>query len=346
MRFSGFLLWPITVILVAFSLTTAGWYRLWLFELIGTGYLWFASFTFLLLITLLGVKPLRGWRRLQIGLAIALLLYTAPLLNLYLPRLRDTQAGGTPLTLMTYNVNYQLWNTAAVEQIVRTYATDLLGLVEPTKQQAADLENRVQDLYPHYYRAAGGNLSLLSRYPVLAARTDSLGAAHQSLFATLDFHGQRVQVIVSRPPAPITKSAFNRRNQVLQALGNYANQQPSPLVVMGDFNTTSWSFYLHQFTQRSGLRNAAWGHGIHPTWYYATPTAPLFSRDWWFQWIKIPIDHIFISPTVRVEQIMAGPAGISDHRPLIVKLRLYGSEAKGAVWAAPAGTNASTEKSH
>jgi hypothetical protein len=74
--------------------------------------------------------------------------------------------------------------------------------VEPYKEQAADWWKRVQDIYPHYYRATGGNFTLFSRYRIIEARTDSVNSLHQGLFATLDIQGIPVQVIVLRPPAP------------------------------------------------------------------------------------------------------------------------------------------------
>jgi hypothetical protein len=39
---------------------------------------------------------------------------------------------------MTYNVNYQLWDTVATEKLVRAYPADIFGLVEPYKEQAAN----------------------------------------------------------------------------------------------------------------------------------------------------------------------------------------------------------------
>lgn len=223
---------------------------------------------------------------------------------------------------MTYNVNYQLWDTAATEKLVRAYPADIFGLVEPEKEQAADLWSKIQALYPYYYRATGGNLSLFSRYRIIKARTDNLKSPHHSLFATLDIQGKAVQVIVIRPPAPRTTTHFNRRNQVLQTLADYAKQQKPPLILMGDFNTTSWSFYLREFARRSRLRSASLGRGIHPTWYYATPKKAFSSTHWLFQLIKIPIDHIFVSQNVRVDQVIAAPPGVSDHCPLIAKIRL------------------------
>lgn len=223
---------------------------------------------------------------------------------------------------MTYNVNYQLWNTAAVEQLVRAHPADIFGLVEPYKEQAADLWMRVQEVYPYSYRATGGNLSLFSRYRIIEARTDDLNSPHHSLFATLDIQGKSVQVIVLRPPAPQTIDHFNRRNQVLRSLADYAKQQSSSLIVMGDFNTTSWSLYLREFVQRSNLHSASLGYGLQPTWYYANYTKVFAPTHWLFQLIKIPIDHIFLSKDIQVDQITTGPSGVSDHCSLISKIRV------------------------
>ncbi|MCA1995478.1 MAG: endonuclease/exonuclease/phosphatase family protein [Coleofasciculus sp. S288] len=134
--------------------------------------------------------------------------------------------------------------------------------------------------------------------------------------------GKAVQVIVMRPPAPQTKAHFNRRNQVLRTLADYAKQQKPPLILMGDFNTTSWSLYWREFVQRSGLRSASLGHGLHLTWYYAKPTKAFSSTHWLFQLIKIPIDHIFVSQNVHVDRVTTAPPGVSDHRPLIVNIRV------------------------
>jgi len=316
------ILWIVTITLLGLSLATAWWYKFWLFEIIGIGYLWFAGITLLLWVSLFLVKPLRRKRGLQIVLAIALIFYAQFTLSWYIPKFQDMKAGGTPVTAMTYNVNYQLWETVAIANLVRNYPADIFSLVEPTKEQAAELWDKVQDLYPHYYRATGGNLSLFSRYPIQTARTDNLKSPHHSLFATLEIAGKPVQVIVVRPPAPQNKNYFNRRNQVLRTLAAYTKQQKTPLIVMGDFNTAAWSFYLHEFTQRSGLRNAASGHGLHPTWYYASSAKATPSTHGLFQFIKIPLDHILVNPAIRVDQVTTAPPSVSDHRPLIAKLRV------------------------
>ncbi|MFM2313941.1 MAG: hypothetical protein RLZZ04_3217 [Cyanobacteriota bacterium] len=70
------------------------------------------------------------------------------------------------------------------------------------------------------------------------------------------------------------------------------------------------------------VHSASLGHGLHPTWYYGHHTKVFASTHWLFQLIKIPIDHIFLSEDIQVNQVMAGSSGVSDHRLLISKIRV------------------------
>jgi endonuclease/exonuclease/phosphatase (EEP) superfamily protein YafD len=322
--FLSLLLWPIALTLLLLSFTPGGWYKLWPFEIIGAGYLWFTLVTLTLLLTLLLFKAGRRRRRLIVILALALGLYASTLGSWYVPRFRDTRTGGIPLTVMTYNVNYQLWDTAAVTELVRSHPVDVFGLVEPFKEQAAELRDNVQDLYPHYYRATGGGLSLFSRYPIAEATTENLGTRYHSLFAVVDVNGKATRVVIAHPLAPVSMYNFIHRNQAMAALATYGAQQQQQLstVIMGDFNLVSWSTYFRDFIRQSNLRSVNLGHGLHPTWFYNDVGRSLSLLDRAKTVLKIPIDHVFVSQDVSVDQVLIPPAGVSDHRPVIAKLRL------------------------
>lgn len=315
------LLWSVAIILLGLSFPAGFWYRLWLVELIGSFYLWFSALTLIILISLFFLKIYVSHPRLILTLAIAALSYTCSIIYWYLPQPQDV-ATELEFTAMTYNVNHQRWDTEAVMGIVRSYSADIFGLVEPFQEQAADLRDRVQDLYPHYYRATGGGLSLFSRYPILTPETASLGTSDSSLLAMLDLKGKRIRVVVTHPIVPISRENHRRRNALIAALAKYAAQQQEPLIIMGDFNTTSWSPYLREFEHLSGLRNATLGYGLHPTWCYGDPGNFFCPLERFLRLLKIPIDHIFVSDYITVDRVITGPAGISDHRPLIVRLRI------------------------
>ncbi|MGF1524403.1 MAG: endonuclease/exonuclease/phosphatase family protein [Leptolyngbyaceae cyanobacterium] len=319
--FLSLLLWPIALTLLLLSFTPGKWYKLWPFEMLGAGYLWYAGITAILLLGLLvTVRPPR--RKLIITLALALGLYATTIGTWYVPRFRDARTGGVPLTVMTYNVNYQLWDTAAVTDLVRANPVDVFGLVEPFKEQAAELRDNVQDLYPHYYRATGGGLSLFSRYPIAEATTENLDTRYHSLFAIVDVAGKPVRVVVAHPLAPVSMYNFVNRNEAMAALAKYGAEQPITTVIMGDFNLTSWSIYFRNFIRNSGLRSVNLGHGINPTWFYNGVGRSLSHLEQAKQFFKIPIDHVFVSQDVSVDQVITPSSGVSDHRPVIAKLRM------------------------
>lgn|GEM_PF-1374976 len=316
-------LWLSAIALLLLSLSFAPWYQIWLVEVMGGGYLWLARLTLLLLLGVLVVKPKVPQRGMLIGvLAIALGFYASATLTWYIPRLQDDRMGGIPLTVMTYNVNYQLWDAAAVTEQVRANPAELFGLVEPSAEQAAELREAVQDLYPHYYRATGGRVSLFSRYPLLETATLNLGTASHSLFATVDVDGRPLRVVVTHPVPPISRQHFLRRNQLIKVLADYGAEQEMTTIIMGDFNTTSWSRYFNDFLRRSGLRSVNLGHGLNPTWFYNETGRSLSRREQILQILKIPIDHIVVSQDISVDEVSALSAGVSDHRPLLAKLRL------------------------
>ncbi|MEO1296764.1 MAG: endonuclease/exonuclease/phosphatase family protein [Cyanobacteria bacterium J06636_16] len=227
-----------------------------------------------------------------------------------------------PLTVMTYNVNYQLWDTTAVTDLVRANPVDVFGLVEPFKEQAAELRDNVQDLYPHYYRATGGGLSLFSRYPIAEATTENLDTRYHSLFAIVDVAGKPVRIVVAHPLAPVSMYNFVNRNEAMVALAKYGAEQSITTVIMGDFNLTSWSIYFRNFILNSGLRSVNLGHGLNPTWFYNGVGRSLSPLEQAKQVLKIPIDHVFVSQDVSVDQVITPSSGVSDHRPVIAKLRM------------------------
>ena len=328
------LLWPLAIVLLGLSLIGGPWYGLLLprllrspsffllFELLGVTYLWLAGITAVTFasVLLLFSRPLR--QKSVLVLAVAFGAYTSLLLNWYIPKPQVANTDGVPLTAMAYNVNYKLWEIEEVMEIVRQHPADVLGAIEPLEEDAAELWENVRDLYPHYYRAPAGNLSLLSRYPILSASADNLETTTHSLFAVLDVEGQPIQIVVVHPPPPAGRDLFVQRNATIAALATYASQQQGSLVVMGDFNATSWSMYIQNFVRCSGLRNASLGHGIKPTWFYNEEERPSSWTAWLIQALRIPIDHVFVSDDLRVDLVKTAPAGVSDHRPIIAKLRL------------------------
>jgi endonuclease/exonuclease/phosphatase (EEP) superfamily protein YafD len=90
-------------------------------------------------------------------------------------------------------------------------------------------------------------------------------------------------------------------------------EQPEPLVVIGDFNATQHSLVYGQLTSgRLRSAHADRGRGYATTWPNGVMPFP-----------PIRIDQAFLSPQVECVSIVEGVGSGSDHKPLILELRVY-----------------------
>ncbi|MEE4296113.1 MAG: endonuclease/exonuclease/phosphatase family protein [Wenzhouxiangella sp.] len=103
--------------------------------------------------------------------------------------------------------------------------------------------------------------------------------------------------------------ALGRRARVQQLdyLSDLLRDYPN-VVVMGDFNAGPASGEIRSFCERTGL---------------LMPTEKVLTFPSWKP--QRAIDHILVSPQMKVTEIKALPVKFSDHRPLSMNLRLNGS---------------------
>ncbi len=123
-------------------------------------------------------------------------------------------------------------------------------------------------------------------------------------------------VYVVHPATPRSFGQWEFRNTYLDAVArSIASEAPgTPIVVMGDFNTPTWSPFFRSFLKRTGLVDAA-GTGWPATTRFSRRFAEFFH-------FGSPIDHILVSPSIEVRSFSLGPDVGSDHFPVVADLRL------------------------
>ncbi|MEL7352987.1 MAG: endonuclease/exonuclease/phosphatase family protein [Cyanobacteria bacterium P01_A01_bin.116] len=139
-----------------------------------------------------------------------------------------------------------------------------------------------------------------------------------NLTAKVTTEKQTLSVVAIHPLPPISKSLFDSRNVVFDAVGDYVRSQTDPVVLIGDFNVTMWSPYHRKLVRDTGLKNVRKGFGILPSWpanaeYYFTPRL-----GWLAHLIQIPIDHCLSSDDLNVAGVRVGPDVGSDHLPIAI----------------------------
>jgi endonuclease/exonuclease/phosphatase (EEP) superfamily protein YafD len=138
------------------------------------------------------------------------------------------------------------------------------------------------------------------------------GAERPAVQATLLLDGRRVRLLGIHPPPPVSADRTLLRDSVLRRAKQWADEQTDPHIVIGDLNTTPWSYAFSILTDDSQLISTQDGLGNQGTWPTRLPLMP---------WL-LPIDHCLISEGLVCVDRRIGTATGSDHRPLLVGLAL------------------------
>ena len=221
-------------------------------------------------------------------------------------------AGGpTRVKLLAANVLFYNENFEPLERLVAAEQPDVLVIVECTLAWRERLRG-LEATYPYSIaepRSHGFGIGLWSKRPLLDPRAVLLSNGDAPvLFAGLEVDGQAVQIAAVHLLSPLDPGRFAERNTQLSALTEALNRWSGPRLVVGDFNATPWSPFLTQFLRESGLRDSRVGFGIQASWPQQIPL------------LRIPIDHLFVSPELVVHDRRLGPPINSDHRPVIAEI--------------------------
>jgi endonuclease/exonuclease/phosphatase family metal-dependent hydrolase len=151
-------------------------------------------------------------------------------------------------------------------------------------------------------RVGAYGIALLSREPLAPVRVEVLpgkGERRVALIARTALAGTEVTVVATHLATATT--ALRRGGQTRRVL-ELAAAEPGPVVVAGDLNQEPGSV-------DAALREV--GSDLVPA---GDPGAPTFGTS--------VIDHVLVGPGLVAVGAVVGEAGVSDHRPLTVALRV------------------------
>ncbi len=226
----------------------------------------------------------------------------------------DVTGNGPSVRVLFANVQVSNRAHDRVLELVRTADADVLVFQEVNDRWKSALTPITAE-YPHVAgmtREDPFGTMVYSRLPILDHATLSHdGAARWSLRLTIDVQGTPLSVVCTHPMPPVRKGSFELRNEQLQRVTDLAGTLPRPLVVVGDLNTTMWSPWFRKLCDQADLASARRGVGVLGSWPASMPG-----------FLRIPIDHVLVSPDVTVAGCRLGDAVGSDHLPIIVDLQL------------------------
>ena len=219
-----------------------------------------------------------------------------------------------PYRALMLNVLWVNEDVDTVKTLIQETDADFVVLTEIVPAWEVELAS-LRSMYPYgdevaYYQSSHG-VMFLSRIPLTNAGIYRLNDGERpSVVAHLDFPERPLTVIGMHPPAPVSPTRINLRNEKMAEMAEFAASQHDAVFLMGDLNMTPWSPYFTEFLERSGLQNGRSGHGLQTTWPAQIPV------------MRIPIDHALVSPEVMIHDFKAGPNVGSDHLPIIIEFSL------------------------
>ena len=219
------------------------------------------------------------------------------------------------MTILLSNFHYDNTNFQALTQLTTEHNPDLIALVEMPQKHFQTLQTLLPE-YPYTYQVQDRDhqgIAVLAKYPFSGEPQVFWPAGQKfpvlSFVPTLKSNPFLARFYLIHPPPPLTKEAAQNRNDTFDWLGSYLPQQVGPIVVMGDFNSTSWSPEFVSLLRNTHLLDSRANQGLQPSW----PT-------WAVKPLRIPIDHLLVSSEISVIDRQVLPSVGSDHFPVLIKL--------------------------
>lgn len=160
-------------------------------------------------------------------------------------------------------------------------------------------------------RSQQGEVVVFSKLPIKSEMQNWIaGRIVQTVDIELGLHTLRlIGLHAPRPMYPPAYDYFGYWKQMVPML----TSEKESLVIVGDFNATQHSL-VYQRLKAARLRSAHddRGRGYATTWP---------NGQWWLPPIRI--DQVFLSPDVECLSISEGQGHGSDHKPLIVDVRIH-----------------------
>lgn len=219
----------------------------------------------------------------------------------------------TEVRLLFSNINYATTDFAPLVKEVQSYHPELLGVVELPQDHYDTLVSALPE-YPYHYHIPGRarlGLALFSKIEFVADPIVQYWADDRfpSIIAQIrdEETNQTLTIVIVHPPPPITSDYETARNAIFTGIANFAKTQTNPVVVAGDFNSTSWSPAFQDLLSDQALVDSRNNQGLQPSWPSQLP-----------KMLRIPIDHVLVSRQVTVLRRQLLPSVGSDHLPVLV----------------------------
>jgi endonuclease/exonuclease/phosphatase (EEP) superfamily protein YafD len=217
-----------------------------------------------------------------------------------------------PLRVFSANIYDANPDVGRIAGEIKAAAPDLLALQEVGPDGATALRRSgVLARFPYRraeIRDGASGIGLWSRFPLAEAQVHSVRGM-PLITATVILGDRRLRFFTVHTVAPLGDDRPRWRAQ-LRWIDEALRRESGPLVIAGDFNATRYHrSFRRLLSDRLVDAHEQRGRGWATTWPWGYWLPPL-----------LRLDHVLVSPDIRVRSIREGHGQGSDHRPIIAEL--------------------------
>jgi vancomycin resistance protein VanJ len=286
----------------------------------------------LLLVLALTMRRRGVWADFGVVLALWVYLYG----GLLLPKSPPGDSGPT-ISVMTYNVLGANKHTAQVEAAIRASDADVIALQELNPPIAEAIRHDLAAEYPYQAldpRPGVEGMGVISRYPLHPTDTVLPGIwVGTPQVLDLKFDDTTVTLVnfhaISLAGPASFEYSMREREQQARTLAALDSARLGPIIASGDLNATdrSTAYAIVTSTLVDPWRVAGCGLGHTFPGADSTGSSRPDIADIPVPMWMVRIDYVFHSADWQPVAAQVGPwDGVSDHRPVVVKLALARDE--------------------
>ena len=227
-----------------------------------------------------------------------------------LPLKNKSEDSSFNITILSANIYQYNKDFKKFQNVINANNPDIFITLESNFDW--ELANRVlENSYPFTHKVTLENtygMHLYSKFPLRDIKehyfvADDIPSLEVHIHLKEGYHFV-IFVVHPPPPSPTEEVNSKERDGELLSVAKRLNEIKKPTIVIGDLNNVGWAKSTTLFMKKGNLIDPRKGRGLIST----------FHAKYWF--MRIPIDHIFHTAEVFVQNIKKLEAFGSDHFPI------------------------------
>lgn len=269
---------------------------------------------FAMALVVLGLVVLASkWKKSAIAVLVVAGINLAFVAPLYVGSPGESDASAPTLRVLSFNILSDNQSFNEVVEFIEATDPDLVFLHEASRPWEAAMKS--SGLNYEVIKARSDDLifgTLVMARDEIEAFSFGYGIAEPRA-VSMTYHPDAwpvpIEILTTHPLAPTSAERADLRDAQLEFAANWAADREGYFFVVGDLNSTPWSWPFRNLVTKGDLENSQRGFGLQPSFPTTSNTL-----------LRVPIDHLLHSPALKVRDRRLGPALGSDHYPLIVDL--------------------------